>query len=122
MPMRLTLPSADLAILDQHQALLAQLALILEINADTVAIKRIPYLLSQVDLQQLAETVVNSLEKHGNDRAAMITTLSELIPLSPLTSQEQARQIIDALQHAPETMARWQQKLDPATLTGLFSN
>ncbi|MEC9315356.1 MAG: DNA mismatch repair endonuclease MutL [Pseudomonadota bacterium] len=121
-PMRLTLPSADLALLDQHQALLAQLALILEINADTVAIKRIPYLLSQVDLQQLAETVVNSLEKHGNDRAAMITTLSELIPLSPLTSQEQARQIIDALQHAPETMARWQQKLDPATLTGLFSN
>ncbi len=121
-PMRLSLPCPALALLDQHQTWLAQMAVILEINADTVAIKRIPYLLSQVDLQQLVETVVNSLDKNGSDRSAMVATLSELIPLSPLTSQEQARQILNELQQAPETMARWQQKLDPATLTGLFSN
>ncbi len=121
-PMRLTLPSPALTLLDQHQPLLEQLAIIIDIDAKTAAVKRIPYLLSQVDLQQLIETVVNTLNKYGNERTALLTALCELIPLSPVTSQEQARQIISQLQQAPEAMARWQQKLDPATLTGLFSN
>ena len=121
-PVRLTLTSAALALLDQHQALLQRLAISIEVSAETAAIKRIPYLLSQVDLQQLAEAVVTTLEKHGEDSAALIAALTRLIPPSPVRSQEQARQIIDELSQAPEQMKSWQQKLDPVTLSGLFSN
>lgn len=121
-PMPLALPSTDLALLDQHQGLLSELAIIIELSSEVAAIKRIPYLLSQVDLQQLIDQLVQTLRQHGNDRAAMTNALSDLIALSPVTSQQQARQIIHELTRTPEQLARWQQKLDPATLGGLFSN
>jgi DNA mismatch repair protein MutL len=121
-PLQLALSSAALALLDQHQALLDRMAISIELSADTAAVKRIPYLLSQVDLQQLVQTVITTLDKHGEDSAAMIAALTGLIPLSPVHSQAQARQIIAELAQVPDQIKSWQQKLDPATLSGLFSN
>lgn len=121
-PLRLTLPDTALSLLNQHQRLLETLAFVIALTTDSVSIKRIPYLLSQVDLQQLVETVVNTLSIHGEDKAKLIEALSSLIPLSPINSPEQARQILNQLEQAAGVQNRWQQKLDPATLTGLFSN
>ena len=121
-PTPLTLSSQQLALLDQHRQLLEQMAMVYDIRAEQAAIKRIPYLLSQVDLQQLTSAVVECLKVNGDDEAALSQTLQALLPKSPILSQQQARDILAQIQVEPAQDASWRQKLDPATLTGLFSN
>ena len=121
-PTPLTLSSQQLALLDQHRELLARLAMAYEIKAEQAAIRRIPYLLSQVDLQQLTSAVVDCLEVNGEDQAALSQTLQSLLPKSPIQSQQQARDILAQIKADPVQATSWWQKLDPATLTGLFSN
>ena len=121
-PTPLTLSSQQLALLDQHQELLARLAMAYEIKVEQAAIRRIPYLLSQVDLQQLTSAVVDCLEVNGEDQAALSQTLQSLLPKSPIQSQQQARDILAQIKADPVQATSWWQKLDPATLTGLFSN
>lgn len=121
-PMQLTLSSPQLALLDKHQALLEKFALIFEVNAKTAAVKRIPYLLSQVDLQQLTETVIATLAEANEPETTLSETLQALIPQSPISTQQQAQQILHQLQQEQGQTVKWIQKLDQATLTGLFSN
>lgn len=121
-PMQLPLENEQLKLLSQHQKLLEQHALVFELSPNAVAIRRIPYLLSQVDLQHLMNGILFALGQSEGVALALSDSLQEMIPLSPVSSQEQAQQIISALEQEPTQLERWQQKLDPATLTGLFSN
>jgi DNA mismatch repair protein MutL len=121
-PTPLSLSSQQLALLDQHRQLLEQFAIFYDIKAEQAAIRRIPYLLSQVDLQQLTSAVVECLEINGHDQSALSHTLKSLLPLSPIQSQQQAHDILAQLDIRPSQASSWWQRLDPATLTGLFSN
>lgn len=120
-PLRISLPPASLALLTQHRTLLAELALDFSIDAETVTVKRIPYLLSQVNLQTLVNAVVTALQQAASHRQQLITALSDLLQISHITA-EQARQILS--QHSVEDIkqAGGYRKLDPATLTSLFSD
>lgn len=121
-PMKLPLNSSELALLDQHRPFLEKFALFFELSADAAVIKRIPYLLSQVDLQQLTRAIVSTLSTANTDEAALTQTLLEQLPVSGIYSPQQARQILEQIRVDQSQQAGWLQKLDPATLTGLFSN
>lgn len=120
-PLKINLESSALALLEQHRALLTDLALDFSIDTETVTVKRIPYLLSQVNLQKLVKAVVNALQQQDELRQQLIMQLSDLLKISQITT-EQARQILS--QHSVEDIkqAGGYRKLDPATLTSLFSN
>lgn len=120
-PLKIELESASLMLLKQHRGLLEQLALEFMLDTDTVTVKRIPFLLSQVELQKLVSTVITALKQPKNHRQHLLTELSDLLKITQITTQ-QARQILT--QHTLEEIkqAGSYRKLDPVTLTGLFSN
>lgn len=120
-PLKIELESASLSLLEQHQGLLEQLALEFMLDTDSVTVKRIPFLLSQVELQQLVSTIVTALQQPQNHREHLLTGLSDLLKITQITT-EQARQMLT--QHTLEEIkqAGSYRKLDPATLTSLFSN
>lgn len=120
-PMKLSLNSNELALLDHYRALLENHALFFELSSDAAVVKRIPYLLSQVDLHQLTRAVINTLASGKVDQVILTRTLLEQLPVFGAYSQQQARQILDQIQLKPSGQAPWLQKLDPATLTSLFS-
>lgn len=120
-PLKIELESASLMLLKQHRGLLEQLALEFMLDTDTVTVKRIPFLLSQVELQKLVSTVITALKQPKNHRQHLLTELSDLLKITQITTQ-QARQMLT--QHTLEEIkqAGSYRKLDPVTLTGLFSN
>lgn len=120
-PLKIELESASLSLLEQHQGLLEQLALEFMLDTDSVTVKRIPFLLSQVELQQLVSTIVAALQQPQHHRQHLLTGLSDLLKITQITT-EQARQMLT--QHTLEEIkqAGSYRKLDPATLTSLFSN
>lgn len=121
-PLQLSLTRSELALLSDNQALLERHAFVFELTADSAAIKRIPYLLSQVDLQQLIKAVLTALSEMRQTETTLVEPMQQLIPLHPVSSAADAQQILAELEQQPALFARWRQKLDPATLTGLFSD
>lgn len=121
-PLKVELTSEELDLLGQHQDLLQTLALSFQIAPRAVAVKRIPYLLSQVDLHHLVTAVVTTLKLNKEPETALIDTLLSLLPVSAITSSEQARRIISQIDQQQMQTPDWYRKLDPATLSSLFSN
>jgi hypothetical protein len=66
--------------------------------------------------------VIDLFKTHGNDFSAITEGLALLIPLTPVTHQAQAEQILSALETAPSIVGKHQKTLDLETLTDLFSN
>jgi len=120
-PLYIKLEPDSLAQLKQQQMLLKELALELLIDAGGVTVKRIPFLLSQVDLQTLVATLVTALQSQGNIRLKLIKQLSELLQQVNVTT-EQARQLLAQYSIESIKQAGSYRKLDQATLTSLFSN
>ena len=121
-PLRVELTSEDLDLLGRYQDVLHSLALGFQIDPRAVAIKRIPYLLSQVDLHHLVTAVVTTLKQKKEPETALVSTLLSLLPASAITSSEQAREIINQTDQHQMQRPEWYRKLDPATLSSLFSN
>lgn len=119
-PLPLTVSPSSMELLKQHETLLAQFALVFDCNGKQVSLKRIPYLLSQVELAQLADAVLAALAEPAV-KEALLTALLDLLPLSPVLSVAQAEQILQQLEATRLDQQTFRRKLDPATLTGLFS-
>ncbi|WP_438971260.1 DNA mismatch repair endonuclease MutL [Methylophaga sp.] len=121
-PVKIELDSGALTVLQQHRTLLEELAVELAFDSQSVTVKRIPFLLSQVELKTLVLALVRALQQQDDIRQHLISNLTELFQQTPLTSTEQARQIL--AQHSLDEIkqAGVYRKLDPVTLTSLFSN
>jgi len=119
-PIQRSLAEQHINLLQQHDALLAKFALVFDCQGNLASLKRIPYLLSQVDLSRLYDAVIDSLLTQPSD-ATLLTSLQNLIPLSPVLSSAQAEQILQQLDASDLDQHTFRRKLDPATLTGLFS-
>lgn len=120
-PIPLTLATPSIALIRQHETLLAQFALVFDCQNKQVSLKRIPYLLSQVELAQLSDAVVAALTEPYVEES-LLTAMLNLIPLSPVLSTAQAGQILQQLDASGLDQKTFRRKLDPATLTGLFSD
>lgn len=119
-PIPLTLDASHIELLKQHDTLLAQFALVFDCYDQQASLKRIPYLLSQVELAQLADAVVAALVASPAEQT-LLTALLNLVPLSPVVSTAQAEQILQQLDASGLAQQTFRRKLDPVTLTGLFS-
>ncbi len=120
-PLNIPLASDALALFNHHHALLKELALEFTVNADAITVKRIPFLLSHIDLQTIVATVVTALQSQQDHRLNLIKQLSGLFEQANITT-EQARQIM--AQHSIDELKQTgsYRKLDQTTLTSLFSN
>jgi hypothetical protein len=76
--------------------------------------------LSQVDLSGLSDAVITTLTTQASE-SALQECLLGLVPLSPVISTAQAEQIVQQIDAADMEKQTFRCKLDPETLTGLFS-
>jgi DNA mismatch repair protein MutL len=82
-----------------------------------IRLSQIPSLLAQVELPLLVAQLSSLL---ANSTTLTITEIASLIPLSPITSVEQAEHILNQLD-MDEKKASWYCTLDQQRLTSLFS-
>ncbi|MCX4187343.1 DNA mismatch repair endonuclease MutL [Methylophaga sp. OBS4] len=120
-PLAVPLDSAARHLIVAQQDLLEQFALELQLTNDGVMVKRIPYLLSQVDLHQLVISVVQALQIKTDTARVLADTLTQLMPPATIINAEQAQFILQQLPVNKTVDTAWYRKLDQATLTGLFS-
>lgn len=119
-PIQQPLETHQIDALKQHKALLTSFALEFDCGDSRASLKRIPYLLSQVELTQLSEIVVTTLTTQPSE-AALLQCLLDVIPRSPVQSPAQAEQILQQLDVCELDQQTFRRTLDPTTLTGLFS-
>lgn len=119
-PIPLLLNSQQCSLLAEHKALLTRFALHYDCDKQQASLKRIPYLLSQVDLGRLTEAVVSTLTTQASE-PALLECLLDLVPLSPILSPSQAEHVLQQINATGLEQSSYRCKLDPATLTGLFS-
>lgn len=119
-PIQHPLNAAQITLLREHEALLARFALHFDCAEQRASLKRIPYLLSQVDLSELSDAVITTLTTQASE-SALLECLLGLVPLSPVISTAQAEQIVQQIDAADMEQQTFRRKLDPETLTGLFS-
>jgi DNA mismatch repair protein MutL len=121
-PVDIEINQAQAETLQSIKTTLDKIGLSLHLTSNHVQVKRIPYLLSNIDLNRLVWAVIDLFKTHGNDFSAITEGLALLIPLTPVTHQAQAEQILSALETAPSIVGKHQKTLDLETLTDLFSN
>jgi DNA mismatch repair protein MutL len=119
-PVQHRLDEQQIDRLKQHQALLARFALVFDCQGNLASLKRMPYLLSQVDLTQLCDAVAATLTAAPTEDT-FLAALLDLIPLSPVPSAAQAEQVLQQLDTSDIDQQSFRCKLDPTTLSGLFS-
>jgi hypothetical protein len=119
--MLLPVDTESLALIERNQPLLNQFALDLVIRESAVMVRRIPYLLSQVDIKALLSATIAALQDDTDPPRALADALKQLLPPQTIASQEQALQIWQQLSTDDLDASPWCRKLDQSTLTGLFS-
>jgi len=120
-PVSVPLDANEISLVQQHQAILKQLAIEFICSSDEVTVRRIPYLLSQVDLQLLVTETIKALQQEGDKQQALQTCLMRLLPNAVVSSAEQAREILAQHSVFELKQAGVYRKLDKDTLTSLFS-
>jgi DNA mismatch repair protein MutL len=120
-PVSVPLDAAEISLVQKHKGLLSQLAIDFLCTSHEVTVRRIPYLLSQVDLQFFVTEIVNALQQEGSKEQALHECLMHLLPDTVVSSAEQAREILAQHSIAKLKQVGFYRKLDKDTLTGLFS-
>ncbi len=118
-PISLTLKPDDLKQLKHFKTQLLDLAITLEFTDTCVIVKSIPSLLAQVNLTTLITTLVDSLSENTSHLDHLAGILSQLVPMTPIQSQQHAEQLIQQLSE-PKQHLDYCRRLDQATLTSLF--
>lgn len=122
-PVRLPISTAQIGQFQRYKTDLSAFGIEFETDNETLTIKRIPFLLSQVGLPELVHRLATVLETENSDHASLITdALMQLLPDNPVHSPEQAKSIIECVLNNKIDRTDCYQKLDPALLTGLFSS
>jgi DNA mismatch repair protein MutL len=120
-PLIVSCSKEEISLVEKHAEVLNRLGIGFTAQADGIAVKYIPSLLSQVNLQQFVETILVALSAQKSSFEQLSEVLQQLLPLSPITSLEQANQIIQQLDNKVFD-SRWTQQLDQQTLSSLFSS
>jgi DNA mismatch repair protein MutL len=120
-PLIVSCSKEEIAMVEKHVDVLTRLGIGFTTQADGVTVKYIPSLLAQVNLQQFVEFILAALSNQKSSFEQLSEVLQQLLPLSPITSLEQANQIIQQLDKRIFD-SRWTRQLDQQTLSSLFSS
>jgi DNA mismatch repair protein MutL len=122
-PIRFPLSASDIDKFQHFKTRLSSYGIEFETDNESLTIKRIPFLLSQVALPDLVKRLTTILDKENNDNEQLlIDELIRLLPESPIHSLEQAKPIIESVLSNNIDKTGCYRKLDSSLLTGLFSS
>ncbi len=122
-PIRFPLSSSEITQFHQHKNHLSNYGIEFEIDNQSLTIKRIPFLLSQVALPDLVKQLTAIFDEENSHIDQLIVDgLMSLLPESPVYSLEQAKPIIESVLSNIIDKTGCYRKLDPSSLTGLFSS
>jgi len=120
-PLIINCSREEISMIEQHAEVLNRLGIGFSAQANGIAVKNIPSLLAQVNLQHFVETILVALSAQKSSFEQLSEVLHQLLPLSPITNLEQANQIIQQLDNRTFDN-RWSRQLDQQTLSSLFSS
>lgn len=120
-PLIVSCTTEELSLIEINAELLNSLGIAFAVHADGISVNSIPSLLAQVNLQQFVKTIIEALSDQKSSFEQLSKVLQQLLPLSPITSLEQANQIIQQLDNRIFD-SPWTRQLDQQTLSSLFSS
>jgi len=120
-PLVVNCTKEEISLVEKHADVLNSLGIGFAVHVDGIAVNSIPSLLAQVNLQQFVKTILDALSAQKSSFEKLSEVLQQLLPLSPVTSLEQANQIIQQLDNRIFE-SPWTRQLDQQTLSSLFSS
>lgn len=123
-PLTLDFSADEKNRLAKHQPQLSHLGFEFELAADTVRLKTFPTLFSHADLKSLSRQVfdiVTTAAAPLPDKA-LLEPLKQCLPELPFSSPEAAERLLQQFDTRTILASPWCRQLDPALLSGLFSD